>query len=43
VARIKNAATVTRSEVLSALAEKAIDLGPVGKDPIYDFGAIQRQ
>jgi hypothetical protein len=43
VARIKNAATVTRSEVLSALAEKAIDLGPVGKDPIYGFGAIQRQ
>ncbi|MFT6328548.1 MAG: subtilisin family serine protease [Bermanella sp.] len=41
VARIKNAAIANRSEVLSALAEKAIDLGPVGKDPIYGFGAIQ--
>jgi len=30
-----------RSKVLSALTERAIDLGPVGKDPIYGFGAIQ--
>jgi subtilisin family serine protease len=43
LARIKSAATVTRSEVLSALAEKAIDLGPPGKDPIFGLGAIQPQ
>ncbi|GAC28923.1 S8 family serine peptidase [Brumicola pallidula] len=40
VARRQNAAE-NRSDVLSALAEKAIDLGPTGKDPIFGFGAIQ--
>jgi minor extracellular protease Epr len=31
----------SRSQILSALAAKAIDLGPAGKDPIFGLGAIQ--
>ncbi|MFQ3207290.1 MAG: minor extracellular protease Epr [Glaciecola sp.] len=31
-----------RIAILSALAAKAIDLGPVGKDPIFGLGAIQQ-
>ncbi len=29
------------SQIMSALAAKAIDLGPIGKDPIFGLGAIQ--
>jgi minor extracellular protease Epr len=32
---------LSRSQILSALAAKAIDLGPIGKDPIFGLGAIQ--
>jgi minor extracellular protease Epr len=31
----------SRSQIMSALAAKAIDLGPIGKDPIFGLGAIQ--
>jgi minor extracellular protease Epr len=32
---------LSRSQILSALAAKAIDLGPIGKDPIFGLGAIR--
>lgn len=34
---------VTRNQVITALTKKAIDLGPIGKDPIFGSGAIQPQ
>jgi subtilisin family serine protease len=41
LANIDDTSEFNRSKVLSALAAKAIDLGPIGKDPIFGLGAIQ--
>ncbi|MFT5996617.1 MAG: minor extracellular protease Epr, partial [Glaciecola sp.] len=41
LASIDDSTTVNRIALLNSFAEKAIDLGPEGKDPVFGFGLIQ--
>lgn len=43
LANLSDEAITSRNKVLNKLAEIAIDLGPIGKDPIFGLGAIQPQ